>query len=285
MLANNRPVSTALLVAALLVVELTQLPVALASTCKDGWICIEPTAQGDSIELLARNLREFPVTYTLTVRTRYLRVDGPAKVTRTLQPRQAERVMTLSQVSERQKGSYRYYFDWTVGDKDATHDDDHVYDLPYASGKSYRILQTFGSRFSHTGLEEFAIDFDMPVGTPVHAARNGVVARIEESNEEGCWSDGCGKFANYIIVLHDDGTTGEYFHLDKDGALVEVGDSITQGQEIGRSGNTGHTTMPHLHFAVYRAAENGNTQSIPVRFQTPDGIIDQPRRGGRYQAI
>jgi murein DD-endopeptidase MepM/ murein hydrolase activator NlpD len=159
-----------------------------------------------------------------------------------------------------------------------------VYSFPYSSGKSYRIVQGYGSRFSHTGLEEFAIDFDMPVGTPVHAARSGVVARVEDSHSKGCWEDGCGRYANFIVVLHSDGTTGEYYHLNKNGSLVEVGDSVSQGQMIGYSGNTGHTTMPHLHFAVYRAVDWGDTQSIPVRFRSADGIIDRPRRGRRYQA-
>ena len=146
-------------------------------------------------------------------------------------------------------------------------------------------LQGYGSKFSHTGLEEFAIDLDMPVGTAVHAARAGVVARVEESHAKGCWDDGCGDFANFVVILHSDGTTGEYYHLQQDGVLVEVGDTVRQGDKIAWSGNTGHTTMPHLHFAVYRATEWGLTQSIPVRFQSADGIITRPRRGARYQAL
>lgn len=253
--------------------------------CQDDWICVDAVTNGNKVELFARNLREFPVTYTLSVRTRHMRADGPKKVTRTIAAKQSESVMVLSSVDDIRKGRYRYSYDWTVGDQNAEHDDDYVYAFPYAAGKTYRVLQGYGSKFSHTGLEEFSIDFDMPVGTPVHAARDGIVARIEESNVEGCWDDGCGKFANYIIVLHDDGTTGEYFHLVKNGALVDVGDRVVQGQKIGRSGNTGHSTMPHLHFAVYRAVENGNTQSIPVRFRDANGIIGRPRRGARYQAL
>jgi murein DD-endopeptidase MepM/ murein hydrolase activator NlpD len=168
---------------------------------------------------------------------------------------------------------------------DAVHDDDYLYALPYESGRSYRVLQGYGSRFSHTGLEAYAVDFDMPEGTPIHAARDGVVARVEDSHSIGCWRDGCGRYANYIVILHNDGTTGEYYHLEQDGALVDVGESVTRRQKIGLSGNTGHTTMPHLHFAVYRAAEWGNTQSIPVRFQTAQGTLNRPRHGGRYQAI
>ena len=193
--------------------------------------------------------------------------------------------MMLSPVDEQRTGHYDFSYKWTVGDQNAMHDDEYVYALPYASGKAYRVLQGYGSRFSHKGLEEFAVDFDMPAGTEVHAARGGVVARLEESNAEGCWDDGCSKLANFIVVLHDDSTTGEYYHLMQNGSLVDVGDTIRQGQEIGRSGNTGSTTTPHLHFAVYRAAENGTTQSIRVRFRDVDGIIERPRRGAQYQAL
>jgi murein DD-endopeptidase MepM/ murein hydrolase activator NlpD len=257
---------------------------AASADCKDEWICVDTIDQGGNVELRAINLREYPITYTLRVRARDWIVNGPKTVTRTLAANQSEQVMVLSNAGGRGQNGYQYSLEWTVGDKDAVHDDDHLYSLPYASGKSYRIVQGYGSRFSHTGLEEFAIDLDMPVGTPIHAARSGVVARVEESHSKGCWEDGCGKFANYVVILHSDGTTGEYYHLKKNGALIEVGDSVAQGQKIAYSGNTGHTTMPHLHFAVYRATDWGNTQSIPVRFQGADGIISRPRRGRRYQA-
>jgi len=252
--------------------------------CRDDWICVNAVDQGGNVELRAENLQDYPVTYTLRVRTRYFEVSGPTTVTRTLAPQESARVMTLSRADARFEGRYRYFFEWTVGDKDAVHDDDHLYALPYASGRSYRVLQGYGSRFSHTGLEAYAVDFDMPEGTPVHAARAGVVARVEESHSIGCWEDGCGRYANFIVILHSDGTTGEYYHLKKDGALVEVGDNVVRGQKIGLSGNTGHTTMPHLHFAVYRATEWGNTQSIPVRFKSADGVVMRPRHGARYQA-
>jgi murein DD-endopeptidase MepM/ murein hydrolase activator NlpD len=258
---------------------------AVAADCKDDWICVDTVSQGGNVELRARNLRSFPITYTLRIRTRDLKVDGPRTVTSTLAPNQSEQIMMLSGGDGRKDADYRYSYDWTVGDKDAVHDDDYLYSLPYGGGKSYRIIQGYGSRFSHTGLEEFAIDVDMKIGTPEHPATAGVVARVEESHSRGCWEDGCGRYANYIVILHSDGTTGEYYHLMKDGSLVEVGDIVSRGQQIGYSGNTGHTTMPHLHFAVYRATEWGNTQSIPVRFRGADGIIDRPRRGSRYQSI
>ncbi len=252
-----------------------------SAECRDEWICVDTISEGDNVELRARNLRNYPITFTLSVRSG----DEPHTVTRTLAPQQSEHVMQLPGAGGKPASEFRISYDWTVGDKDATHDDDHLYSLPYASGKSYRVLQGYLSSFSHTGLEAFAIDIDMPIGTPVHAARAGVVARVEESHTKGCWEDGCGKYANYIVILHSDGTTGEYYHLDKNGAIVSVGDSVSQGQKIGYSGNTGHSTMPHLHFAVYRATHWGDTQSIPVRFQSSAGVISKPRRGAQYQAL
>lgn len=257
---------------------------ATGADCDNDWVCIDAIDQGRDVDLYARNQADVPITFTLRVRSRNLRSQGPRVVTLTLPPRQSQQVMALRNTGGG-KASYRYSYDWTIGDKDAVHDDDQLYALPYASGRSYRVLQGYGSRFSHTGLEEFAVDFDMPEGTAVHAARGGVVARVEEAHSRGCWEDGCGKFANFIVILHSDGTTGEYYHLQRNGALVEAGDSVSRGQKIGYSGNTGHTTMPHLHFAVYRAAEWGTTQSIPVRFESADGIIGTPRRGRRYPAM
>ena len=256
-----------------------------SAACENDWICVDAVNQGNDVELHVRNLGDYPITFTLSVRTRHLQIDGPKTITRTLAPRQSEQAMLLASTDDQQNGDFNYSYEWTIGDKDAVHDDNHLYSLPYAAGKSYRVLQGYGSRFSHTGLEEFAIDLDMPIGTPVHAARDGVVARVTESNSKGCWEDGCGEYANYVIILHRDGTTGEYFHLQQDGVLVEVGDGVSQGQKIGYSGNTGHTTMPHLHFAVYRATTEGNTQSIPIRFLSSAGIVDSPRRGGRYEAV
>jgi murein DD-endopeptidase MepM/ murein hydrolase activator NlpD len=252
--------------------------------CDHNFICIKEEKRADQIVLHAENLSPYPVTYTLRVRTEKMTINGPETVTRTLTALESHRIMTLRNSRTDVKGKYRYNYDWTVGDQHAVHDDEYQYRLPYESGKSYRVIQGYGSRFSHTGLEQFATDFRMQEGTPVHAARGGIVARTEETNTVGCWRDGCGAHANYVVILHADGTTGEYYHLQQYGALVDVGEQVVAGQKIALSGNTGHTTIPHLHFAVYRAVEWGDTQSIAVQFTTADGVIDRTRRGGRYQA-
>lgn len=258
----------------------------MASTgCSDELLCISDVRTTDGIECHAENRGDAPITFTLKVSASHHRGRRDKVITDTLAPRQSQTVFAFEPRGNGRQGEFCYNYRSTIGDLDAEHDDEHIYRFPYATGKSYGVLQGYGSRFSHTGRERYSVDFNMPEGTPVMAARAGVVADYEESNSIGCWEDHCGNFANFLVIAHDDGTTGEYYHLLQNGVLVERGQRVEAGQKVALSGNTGHTTMPHLHFGVYRAESWGRYQSIPVRFISADGIIDRPRRGGRYQAI
>ena len=55
--------------------------------------------------------------------------------------------------------------------------------------------------------------------------------------------------------------------MRKNGAAVEVGDILKAGDLIGYSGNTGFSSLPHLHFAVYKAKSHGKFQSVPFQFE------------------
>jgi murein DD-endopeptidase MepM/ murein hydrolase activator NlpD len=172
--------------------------------------------------------------------------------------------------------------DVQVGRVDADHDDDYLYRLPYGADVSFPIIQGYGAKLSHRGAERFTLDFGMPVGTEVHAARDGVVALIEDSHDAGCARAECGRFANFVVVLHSDGTTGEYFHLERGSVVVRVGQHVERGQLLARSGNTGFSTAPHLHFGVYRTGRDRATASIAIRFQTRGGAVNLPRSGAHY---
>lgn len=172
--------------------------------------------------------------------------------------------------------------DVIVGAIDPDHDDAYEYRLPYGVDESYPVIQGYGAKLSHRGPEQFTVDFGMAPGTPVHAARDGVVVLVEDSHAAGCWRDDCARLANFVVLLHADGTTGEYFHLQQGSALVRLGDRVRRGDLIARSGNTGYSTVPHLHFGVYRAGRDGRTQSVAVRFLTREGPISEPRAGARY---
>lgn len=172
--------------------------------------------------------------------------------------------------------------DVQLGRIDADHDDAYLYRLPYGDDVGFPIIQGYGAKLSHRGAERFALDFGMPIGTPVHAAREGVVVLVEDSHDAGCAREECGRFANFVVVLHSDGTTGEYFHLERGSVRVRPGDRVARGEWLARSGNTGFSTAPHLHFGVYRTGRDRTTQSLAVRFQTRGGPVVTPRSGAFY---
>lgn len=103
------------------------------------------------------------------------------------------------------------------------------------------------------GVGLYAIDFELPMGTPVVAARAGVVVAVRDSFADGNNTD---LEENFVMVRHADGTVARYLHLQQGGALVVLGDSVRQGQRVGRSGNSGQSPAPHLHFDVQACGPN-----------------------------
>lgn len=152
-----------------------------------------------------------------------------------------------------------------------------VRDLEYAwplATASLRIEQAWGGRFSHADDENrHAVDFATPVGTPVLAAREGVVMQLEGGFAEGGLDrpEDMAR-ANFIRILHDDGTMAVYAHLAADGTEVRPGERVRRGQRIGRSGNTGYSGGPHLHFVV-QANRGMRLVSLPFRMFGPGGIL------------
>lgn len=180
--------------------------------------------------------------------------------------------------------SYRYKVVWRPGGRGGRHDDSQAYLLPYPPTARYRVIQGYLGRISHyDGSEnEYAVDWSLPLGTPVCAARAGVVVGIRQDIAS---SDAAREFAdggNYLLVRHSDGTYGEYLHLQKNGVLAGLGQSVRAGERIALSGNTGRTTGPHLHFAVFRNLDGRRRQTIPVLFRTPSGITRELREGEIY---
>lgn len=148
-------------------------------------------------------------------------------------------------------------------------DTSYVYALPYEAGTKHRIIQGYFGPFSHK--ERAALDFKMKRGTKILAAREGVVVRVKEDGDRGGWNKKYRPYGNNIVIQHPDGSRSGYWHLQFNGALVSVGDTIQKGQVIALSGKTGYTATPHLHFLVWRSS-GGQWQQIATRFQTADGV-------------
>lgn len=146
---------------------------------------------------------------------------------------------------------------------------DVAYLLPLADPQA-RIDQGFEGGFSHLDPENrYAIDFATPEGTPVLAARGGVVMQVQDGfSGHGLDPHRDASRANLIRILHDDGSMGLYAHLANGGARVRVWQRVEAGQRIGLSGNTGYSTAPHLHFAV-QVNRGMQLLSIPFRLAGP----------------
>jgi murein DD-endopeptidase MepM/ murein hydrolase activator NlpD len=145
-------------------------------------------------------------------------------------------------------------------------DSSYVYSLPYEKSKSFLIVQGYFGIFSHK--ERAALDFKMKRGTNICAARNGVVVRVKEDSDRGGVNKKYRSDGNNIVIQHEDGSRAGYWHLQKNGALVNVGDTVQQGQVIGLSGKTGYAAMPHLHFLVWTYDDLRKWRPVATRFQT-----------------
>lgn len=157
--------------------------------------------------------------------------------------------------------------------------DIYIYDLPFKEGTKYKVVQGYGGRFSHKN--KAALDFDLPEGTAVYAARGGIVYSFKDDSDEAGLLPKYDKKANYIIIKHDDGSFGCYWHLQQNGVVVKKG-SVAKGQLIGYSGKTGFVLRPHLHFAVKRILNYNKDSFVRTKFRTTKGtqILE---RGERYE--
>jgi murein DD-endopeptidase MepM/ murein hydrolase activator NlpD len=114
--------------------------------------------------------------------------------------------------------------------------------------RSYRITSAFGMRpspFTGRPQNHNGLDLAAPAGTPVYAARDGVVSELGTDSVYG----------NYIVVVHGDSWASLYGHLSSFSAVR--GEKVGQNTIIGRVGSTGQSTGPHLHFEIRK---NGAAQ-------------------------
>ena len=97
------------------------------------------------------------------------------------------------------------------------------------------------------------MDIPAPYGTPVHAAKSGTVVKSTYGSSYG----------NHIIIAHGDGTRTLYAHMST--RLVSVGQTVSQGQTIGKVGSTGSSTGNHLHFETWTGSSS-STRVNPMRY-------------------
>lgn len=137
------------------------------------------------------------------------------------------------------------------------------YVLPWDTGLEYKtgLVNCSESFHAEGNPDQYAYDFQMPIGTVFTAARGGVVFEIVEDQP----SEGGGP-GNHVVIDHGDGTYSYYLHSPQNGIGVEVGQTVSRGDILGITGQSGQAGYPHLHFIVVRNDPAWPYVSIPISF-------------------
>lgn len=241
--------------------------------------------EGDVTHFYVENLERTEITMTFNLGLENLKSTKRLPLTATFAPNRKVEAFNLSPVDTEQPWQYSFTNYYNIGSSDAVHDDNYLYSLPYAAGSTFRVSQGYDGNFSHTGSCKYSTDWKMPEGTPVHAARGGVIVKVKDDSDRGGGSLDFDCYNNYVLIRHEDGTLGHYCHLQKNGVQVREGDVVNTGDPIALSGNTGFSSGPHLHFSVYKTKNGRERESIPVKFKTAEaaGAITL-KTGDRYTA-
>ncbi|HEY0455635.1 MAG TPA: M23 family metallopeptidase [Verrucomicrobiae bacterium] len=241
--------------------------------------------EGEATRFYVNNMEQTDVTVTFELDMTNLKGNIPLPHTMTVPGNKMTEAFLVSPIKPAEHWNYTYTSHYTIGSTTARHDDNYVYSLPYAAGDSFKVTQGYNGSYSHTGPDQYAIDWKMPAGTPVHAARDGVVAKVKDDSNTGGGDRKFVNCANYILIRHADGTMANYAHLQKGGSRVRVGQRVQAGDCIGMSGNTGFSSGPHLHFSVFKTRDGMQRVSLPVKFRTGNGSGITLAEGKTYKCI
>lgn len=235
------------------------------------------------VEIWARNPHVYPVTIELTAELENLSSDKLIPHTDVLSPESNSKLVRLDPINDSSAWNFDTRFVTYKGDVFAQHQDDYAYQFPYRIGSSHLVSQAYHGDFSHSGSAAYSIDFAMPEGTQIYAARAGVVIEVVQRFNDGGNDKSFIDKANFVTILHADGTMADYSHLRLNGARVAKGDEVKVGQFLGFSGATGFVTGPHLHIGIKKTVLGGKYETIQVKFATINGPVT-PTEGMSYTA-
>lgn len=237
----------------------------------------DTTTEKGQLCITAYNRREAPVSVSIDLTNRdNVDTNRSFPFEEVVPPHSAVCLARVSRLHPDRDFDFNYATSWMVGDFQARHNPGRGYRLPWRTGERHQVIQAPGGPITtHTDRSsQYAVDFAMPVGTPILAARSGIVVNLEDSFSMGALDKVLADKANFVEILHDDGTIATYAHLAEHGVTVSLGQRVSEGEELGRSGSTGYSSGPHLHFAVWQPGKEGKVfvrVSLPVEFCTGDG--------------
>ncbi len=228
-------------------------------------LCLLTERHSAGIKLSVNNGTPVPYTVRVVLELDNLRSRRPSPIRAVVGPLEAKPLADLVRADPHAPFSYGLRWGAGSGSLLARHDDAWHYRMPFGGSAAFPLSQGTDGDTSHQGPFRHSFDFALPRGTPVLAARAGVVVRVKD--EGGGFGRVLRSFedSNAVDVLHRDGTLATYAHLER-GVSVAVGDAVATGDTLGRSGDSGVTTGPHLHFMVWRRKADLSQQTLPIRF-------------------
>lgn len=149
----------------------------------------------------------------------------------------------------------------------------NLYQLPFPQETQVLKIDEDPPEGTHRGVYQGAIDFLIPLGTPVLAPGDGVIVAVVDSHSKFGRSPKYRKFLNYVTIKHGNGEYSQVAHLKEGSVRVNVGDKVTIGQVISETGNSGQMSEPHLHFLVFRSAANKfGFEGLKARFSPASNL-------------
>jgi murein DD-endopeptidase MepM/ murein hydrolase activator NlpD len=244
-------------------------------------VWLENSNNQSSPEYMIRNNYSGPIEVAFRFISQHNVTASPSLPRRfTIQEGLSPILFQVSATDPTDDSKFKFEYSYTVGDPQASHNPDSSYIPPLPPNEQFEISQSFDGPFTHQGEQnKYAVDIAMPVNTPVHAARSGIVMEVESDFFNSGTKQAYKSRANSIRVLHEDGSMAVYAHLALEKLVVHPGLAVTAGQLIGYSGNTGYTTGPHLHFSV-QLNKGMRLSSVPFKFTGPSGQTSTPQAGG-----
>jgi murein DD-endopeptidase MepM/ murein hydrolase activator NlpD len=194
------------------------------------------------------------------------------------QERQVIPALATQKIIENAGAIEKLTYSWMPGDP-ASIPQTQLYNIPVDTLTCPKISQSFHGKFSHNKPQsEYAVDIALQIGSNIIAAQDGVVFFAKDDYHMGGVNNYFLDKANGIMVFHADGTFASYGHILLGTAAVKVGDKVTKGTLLAKSGSSGFSSGPHLHFVIYRN-QGMKFESIPFQFVNAKGNAFVPVEG------
>jgi len=236
-------------------------------------VCITTQNTSSGRAYRAVNGEPVPVTITLTFESPGNLLPGADRpIERVVPPESSEILVRLNSVTQNPSIRPEVSIAIDLGSSSTVEDPDHVYAVPFGGDARRELIQAFDGPDSHLGSMRYSLDFAMPQGTPVLAARGGTVLYLQDGFTEGGADPDLLEAANLVVVAHSDGTMASYGHLTA-GVSVSVGQIVAEGDLLGSSGATGFAGQPHLHFHVGKRMLGTPGRTIPIKMGDPEGRV------------